>query len=137
VSAPQLLPHIDAVTSALTGADVTVGIGGAPRSDTGADVPPPYIALYPDAGRSAASSLADPAGAIDVMVQLTCVGETAEQAAWLHDKAAAILLAGPLAVDGRTAFWPELLGGPPLQRDDDLLTPLWYQVAQYTIRSTP
>jgi hypothetical protein len=41
-----------------------------------------------------------------------------------------------LSVAGRTAWRPEELGGPPIQRDDDVSPPLYYLPVQYRLQST-
>jgi hypothetical protein len=130
VTAPAVLPHVDAVQAALTGAGLAVGLGGAPVPAAAR-----YVALYPDPGQSVPESLADRRTDVMLMVQATCVGPTAEQALWVADKARAAL-SGPLTVDGRVAWRPEELGGPPVSRDDDVTPPLFYVPIQFQIRST-
>lgn len=131
MSAPATLPHVDAVRAALTAASLANCLGVAPDG-----VLPPYIALYPDPGRSVPGSLADPLSWFQGMVQLTCVGQSAEQALNYCDRARAAL-GVPLVVDGRSGWRPEELGGPPVQRDDDVTPPLYYAAVQYRLRSTP
>lgn len=130
-TAAALLPHTDAIEAVLIGAGLTVSLGQAPVG-----VEPPYVVIYPDPGQAGPVSLADPLGAFEAVVQLTCVGLTAEQALSLSDRARAALSV-PLAVTGRAGQLPEHLGGPPVQRDDDVTPPLFYAPAQFRIRSTP
>jgi hypothetical protein len=92
--------------------------------------------VYPDPGRSVPGSLADPLSYYQGTVQLTCVGETAEQALNVADRARAAL-GVPLTVQGRSGWRPEELGGPPVQRDDDVTPPLFYAAVQFRLRSTP
>jgi hypothetical protein len=131
VTAPATLPHVDAVLAALAGASLANCLGVAPQGQL-----PPYIAVYPDPGRSVPGSLADPLANFQGMVQLTCVGESAEQALNLCDRARSAL-GVRLAVEGRSGWRPEELGGPPVQRDDDVTPPLYYAAVQYRLRSTP
>lgn len=131
MTAPAALPHVDAVTTALTGAGLTVSLGVAPPG-----VEPPYCALYPDPGTSVPGSLADPVSDYTGLMQVTCVGETAEQALSLSDRVRAALSV-PLTVAGRAGWRPQELGGAPVQRADDVTPPLYYAVAQFRIRSTP
>ncbi|MFJ2579970.1 hypothetical protein [Kitasatospora aureofaciens] len=131
MAVPQVLPHIDAVTAALTGAQLTVYLGGAPQS-----VAPPYAVLYPSPGAPVRASLADDRVNYQAVVQITCVGATAEQALNVCDRARAAL-DGPLAVAGRTAWRPEALDGQPVQRDDDVTPPVYYSAARWRLRSTP
>jgi hypothetical protein len=131
VTAPATLPHVDAVLAALAGAQLVAQLGVAPPGQA-----PPYVAVYPDPGRSVPGSLADPLSYYQGTVQLTCVGETAEQALNVCDRARAAMGVA-LAVVGRSGWRPEELGGQPVQRDDDVTPPLYYAVVQYRLRSTP
>jgi hypothetical protein len=131
VTAAPVLPHIDAVTSLLTAAGIVTSLGVA-QPGTAA----PYCVLYPSAGQSLPGSLADPVSYVDVLLQLTCVGETAEQALSVADRARAALSV-ELTVAGREGLRPEELGGPPVQRDDDVVPPLFYAPVQYRLRSVP
>jgi hypothetical protein len=135
MTAPAVLPHVDAVTAALTGAGLTVYTGGAPAS-VKPTATTPYVVLYPDPGRAERASLADDRVNFSAVVQLTCVGLTAEQAMSVSDRAMAALSA-VLAVDGRTSWKPEALDGQPVQRDDDVVPPNYYAVARYRLRSVP
>lgn len=131
MSAPATLPHVDALLAALTAAGLTASLGVAPPGAV-----PPYVAVYPDVGRSLPGSLADPLSYYDSVVQLTCVGMTPEQALSYSDRAR-IALSVPLVVAGRSGLRPEELGGPPILRDDDVTPPLYYAPVQYRLRSTP
>jgi hypothetical protein len=134
VTTPAVLPHVEAVQTVLEAAGLTVYQGGAPAG--GQQLPPTYVGLYPDPGTVEAASAADDRTVLDVMVQLTCVGSTPQGAVGTADRAAAAL-SPPLVVDGRACWRPERLGGPPLQRDDDLTPPSWYLPVQYRLRSLP
>lgn len=135
MSAPAVLPHVDAVTTALEAADLVVYPGGAPP-----DVTPtasrPYVVLYPEPGRALAASLADDRTTFSAVLQLTCVGLTADQALSVLDRAAQVLDVA-LGVTGRTSWKPEALDGQPVQRDDDVVPPCFYVVARYRLRSIP
>lgn len=131
MTAPATLPHVDAVLAALAGAGLVAHLGVAPPGQD-----PPYVAVYPDPGRSVPGSLADPLSDFQGTVQLTCVGQTAEQALNVSDRARAAL-GVVLAVDGRTGWRPQELGGQPVQRDDDVTPPLYYSAVQYRLRSSP
>lgn len=129
---PAVLPHRDAVRAALEGAGLAVGLGGAPPS---APSNSKYVVLYFDPGQSVRESLADRRTDFQAMFQVTCVGPTEEQALWVADKARAALF-GTLTVSGRTSWRPEELGGPPVQRDDDVTPPLYFLPVQYRLQST-
>jgi hypothetical protein len=135
VTTPAVLPHVDAVTSALTAASMTVYFGGAPP-DVAPTAAEPYIVLYPTPGRAVPASLVDDLVDFAGEVQLTCVGLTAEQAASVSDRAMAAL-AVRLTVTGRVSWKPEFLDGQPVQRDDDVTPPNFYAVARYRLRSIP
>lgn len=135
MTAPAVLPHADAVTTALVDAGLTVYLGGAPAgvSPTAGD---PFVVLYPEPGRATAASLADDRTAFSAVVQLTCVGLTAEQVLSVADRAAAALSV-VLPVTGRTSWKPESLDGQPVQRDDDVVPPVFYATSRYRLRSIP
>ncbi|MFJ8474202.1 hypothetical protein [Kitasatospora sp. NPDC094011] len=130
-AAPAVLPHIDAVTTALAAAQLTTYLGGAPQG-----VAPPYAVLYPSPGAPARASLADDRVNWVSVLQITCVGATGEQALNYADRSQAALDA-PLAVAGRTGWRPEALDGQPVARDDDVTPPVYYAVARWRLRSTP
>lgn len=135
MSTPAVLPHVDAVTAALQGAGLTVYFGGAPAGVVPTDGSP-FVVLYPDPGHPVAASLADERTHFTAVVQLTCVGLTAEQAANVSDRTMAALLT-PLTVAGRVAWKPESLDGQPVQRDDDVTPPNYYAVSRWRLRSIP
>jgi hypothetical protein len=132
VAAPDIKPHLDAITAALVGAGLVVGDGIAPAS-----IPPSgiYVVLYADPGQSMRESLADQRTDFLLGFQLTCIGPTAEKARWAAQRVRMALHA-PLTVSGRTAWRPEEQGGPPVQRDDDVSPPLFFLPVQYTLQST-
>ncbi|MFD9124354.1 hypothetical protein [Kitasatospora sp. NPDC059571] len=134
MTTPAVLPHVQAVEDVLTAAGLTVYQGGAPPGP--AAPPATYVVLYPSPGTLESASLADDRTVLDTTVQLTCVGSTPQGAVGTADRAAAAL-SPPLTVAGRACWRPERLGGPPLQRDDDLAPPLWYLPVQYRLRSLP
>lgn len=123
--------HLAALLEVLAGAGLVAFVGGA-----AADAVAPYCVLYPDPGMPVRASLADDRNDFTAVVQLTAVGDTAPQALSITDRAIAAL-AAPLVVEGRTAWRPEVLEGQPVKRDDDLITPLFYAVLRFRLRSTP
>lgn len=133
MTAPAIaaLPHAEAVKAALEAAGLTVYVGGAP---TTVPLPATYVVLYPDAGVATAASLVDDRTRLDVLIQLTCVSITWEGALGTADRARQALV-GPLSVTGRQSWRPEELGGPPVQRDNDVTPPLFFLPVQYRLRS--
>lgn len=135
MATPAVLPHIDAVTAALEGIDLTVYLGGAPPGVVPTNSEP-YIVLYPDPGVSVRASLADDRVDFTAVIQLTCVGLTAQQALNVCDRARSAM-SGPLLVGDRTAWRPEPLEGQPVRRDDDVTPPCFYAISRFRLRSTP
>ena len=135
MTTPAVLPHVDAVTTALGAAGLTVYLGGAPSGVSPTDAQP-FVVLYPEPGRAQSASLADERTLYSAVVQLTCVGLTAEQAMSVSDRAAAVMSA-VLTVAGRTSWKPEPLDGQPVQRDDDVVPPVYYAPSRYRLRSIP
>lgn len=135
MTTPTVLPHMDAVQAALTAAGLTVYLGGIPI-DAGWSPPDKFAVLYPDPGMAVRESLADRRTDFEATFQITCVGGSAERALWVADKAR-MALSVPLTVTGRASWRPEELGGPPVQRDDDVTPPLWFVPVQYRLISTP
>ncbi|NUP36021.1 MAG: hypothetical protein HOY76_03100 [Streptomyces sp.] len=133
-SPPAVLPHRDAVKDALENSGLAVGLGGAPPTAPPAGSTTDYVVLYFSPGRSVSESLADQRVDYDTVFQVTCVGKTEERALWVADRARRALH-GPLTVEGRKAWRPEELGGPPVQRDDELSPPLFYVPVQYQLKS--
>ncbi|MFI9332010.1 hypothetical protein ACIGZJ_31265 [Kitasatospora sp. NPDC052868] len=129
---PEDLPHVLAAQSAIEATGLAVYLGGAPAGR--ALLPATYVVLYPSPGIESAASLADDRTGLDLMLQATAVATTPEGAIGTAGRVRRAV-AGGLVVDGRVCWRPEALGGPPLQRDDDVTPPLWYLPMQYRIRS--
>ncbi|MFD5081860.1 hypothetical protein ACFWOG_04360 [Kitasatospora sp. NPDC058406] len=131
VPVPEDLPHVLAAKAAIAAAGLTVYVGGAPP---GAALPKTYVVLYPSPGIESAASLADDRTDLDLPLQATAVASTPEGAIGTAGRVRRALTAG-LIVDGRVCWRPRTLGGPPLQRDDDVTPPCWYLPVQYGLRS--
>lgn len=135
MSAPAVLPHMDAVTGALEDVGLTVYLGGVPGGDSW--VPPDKFAvLYPMPGQALRDSLADRRTHFVCDFQITCVGGSAERALWVADKTRQAL-DKRLTVPGRGTWRTEDLGGPPVARDDDVSPPLWFVPVMYRLMSIP
>ncbi|MGW4505692.1 hypothetical protein ACWENO_13735 [Streptomyces sp. NPDC004436] len=132
MAAPDIKPHIDAVKAALAGVGLAVGDAGKPSTVPSTGI---YAAVYFDPGRSLTESLADQRTDFALTFQVTYVGPTAEKALWAAQKGREALHA-PLPVAGRKAWRPEELGGPPVDRDDDVSPPLYFLPVQYRLQST-
>lgn len=127
---------MDAVQAALQDAGLTVYVGGAPPTASGWTPPDKYAVLYVEPGEAVRESLADTRTDFMTTFQVTCVGSSLERCLWVADRAREAL-SSPLTVEGRSAWRPEDLGGPPAQRDDDTNPPSWFVPVQYRIKSTP
>jgi hypothetical protein len=133
VTSPAVLPHVAALEAAIEAVPLAVYLGGAPAATS---LPASYVVLYPAGGAAAPASLADDRTTLEALVQITCVSTLPDGALGTADRVRAAL-AGPLTVAGRATWRPEELGGPPLQRDDDVTPPLYYVPVQYRLRSIP
>lgn len=132
---PDVLPHADAVQSALEDVGLTVYLGGTPSAASWSP-PDKFAVLYPDPGMAVRESLADERSDFDSTMQITCVGSSAERALWVAGKVRQALAAG-ITVAGRSCWPPEDLGGPPVARDDDVTPPVYFVPVQYRVCSTP
>ncbi|WP_325594286.1 hypothetical protein [Iamia sp.] len=129
---PSARAHTAGVIAALEAAGLQVGRGVAP-----AGVDPPYVVVHAgglsvlDGPVSGSHADASPT------MHVVCVGETADQAEWGRDKAAAALL-GIVTVAGRSRLHPpELEASQPVRRDDDRSPPIFEAVDIYRIHTTP
>jgi hypothetical protein len=98
---------------------------------------PPYAVFYPDTGSKSPferNVLND--APRDLRYQVTSVGATPEQAAWVADKVAAALWSGVPTVTGRRV-WPVIEEGSQPVRPDDESTGVFLATAQYLTRSDP
>ncbi len=126
---------MDAVQAALEAIGLTVYVGGAPTT-AGWSPPDKFAVLYPDPGKAVRASLADNRDDFDTVMQVTCVGSDVVRALWVAARVRRAL-AAPLTVEGRICWPAEDLGGPPVQRDDDVTPPVFYVPVQYRLCSTP
>ncbi|MEO3978772.1 hypothetical protein [Streptomyces sp. CAU 1734] len=129
---PDLKPHMDAVTAALSGAGLVVGQAAPP-----ATIPPTgiYAALFFDPGQTLTESLANRKTDFTLTFQVTYAGPTQEKTMWAAQRGR-IALFPRLTVAGRSAWRVEELGGPPVQRDDDVTPPVYYLPVQYRLQTT-
>lgn len=124
--------HVDAIAALLTAANLTTTVGEASDNPE-----PPYVVLYPSPGQAIGENLKTPTGDMLVDFQLTCVGESVEQALWLHDKAREAIDHVTPTISGRTA-WPIWSDEPPqpIRRDDAMNPPLFVAVSRWSLRTT-
>ncbi len=124
--------HADAVASLLTTAGLTVSIGEAPDDLAGA-----FVVLYPTPGLELAENLGKPIGDMQMDFQLTCVGESSEQALWCADKARTAINRAIPTVSGRVCWpiWADEQPQPVL-RDDAVNPPKFVAISRWSLRST-
>lgn len=132
---------VDAVVAELEGAGLLVGDAVAPDAithDTQGRLTSPYCIVYPMPSGGTSGPMSAPHADEDMVVQVTAVGRTREQAQWVADTAKATLLAG-ISITGRAlSSRPGLDVGSGLQRDDDTAgPPLFYAVHRYRFPTTP
>ena len=97
----------------------------------------PYAVLWPDTGvESPIDRALNDEVPNDLRYQVTAVGDGPEQAAWVADIAAGVLLTTAPTVSGRRARVAQREGAQPVDRDDDS-TGLYFSTAQYLTRSDP
>ncbi len=124
--------HADAIAGLLTTAGLTFSFGEA--ND---DAPTPFVVLYPTPGLELAENLGYPIGDLQMDFQLTCVGESAEQALWCSDKARTAINRTIPTVSGRTCWpiWADEQPQPVL-RDDAVNPPKFVAISRWSLRST-
>jgi hypothetical protein len=97
----------------------------------------PYMIVYP-LGGGFDGTIGDPDDDASLQWQVTCVGETREQAEWVTDLAIAALVGQPLAIAGRYVPRVELddaAGG--VRPDDSVQPPVFIATPRFTAWSTP
>jgi hypothetical protein len=97
------------------------------------------VVLHVGPGDVASLSLADERSGLDVEFQVTAVGSGPDQAAWVADKARAVLLApGAVTVSGRSTsrIYQEQAPPEPIP-DNDVQPPLWTAPVRYRLQTLP
>jgi hypothetical protein len=133
---PAGQPHTAAAVATLEAAGLTVGNGSGNDPATGALYARPYVVVYGDLG-ALDGPLGDRFADLSQTLTVHGVGNGPEQAQWVADKARAALLTTPVTVAGRSTLYVSHTTSQPVQRDDDVQPPLFYEVDQYTLSTTP
>ena len=130
------VPFSPSVPAATTGAITTfVFASNTLLSDAPAY---PYVVVYPLDVAARTGPISDGQADVNHTIQLTTVGQTAEQAAGLLDLAAIELRDMPSdAIDDRNVALVEEVSGGTIDRDDDYQPPLFYAVGIFDILTTP
>lgn len=127
--------HADAVVATLTAASLTAYLSQASRSG---EEPParPYVVVHPTPG-TYDGTLGDRYKDLLMAFQTTAVGDSPEQALWIHDATVTALLDATPTVSGRVSHPIWLEESPePVRRDDTLAEPLFYATARWVFRTS-
>lgn len=130
--------HTNAVIATLTGAGLVVGdaVRNTEPDGSGAVIPPPCVVVHPIPGGRRFGTLDDYVKDADLLYQLTCVGETRDQAEWVRDETE-ILLDG-VTVAGRQIDVIRLDFGSDEARLDGTVHPaVFVSMPRYRLSSTP
>ena len=79
----------------------------------------------------------EPCATVYNVYQITAVGSTRYQAEWVADQCREVMLGDTLTVTGRTVMRRMPLSSGPVERDDDMPTPLFYTVSTFQVWTTP
>lgn len=130
MSAPALRTHTDAVIAKLEAAGLNVGDADAEGLTA------PYAVLYDIPGGRSFGTLENPNDDAELVFQVTCVGETREQSAWVADKAITALLSG-LTVSGRSIARVTIDSFPGTFPERDASPPLFTSTPRFRLTTTP
>lgn len=101
------------------------------------DAEPPFAVAYFDTGRKSGfhRNLTND-GPNELRYQITSIGYTRDQAAWVADHMAAAVLGPPPTVAGRRVWSAIEEGAQPVRPEDEAAT-LYLATSQYLTRSDP
>lgn len=118
---------LDIIARLQTQTSKNVGDGEAP-----ADTTMPYAVVYQLDDENTEGTLGDPTAHTVWTIQVTSIGETATQAAWMNDATVAALEGYSPTTTAATCqrLWLDTKG--PITRDDSLQPPLFYAIAVFT-----
>lgn len=126
---PSLRVHTDAVLAALEAQGLTVGDADA-KGLSGK-----FCVVYRIPGGESSGPLDAPNDDAELIYQVTCVGDTREQAEWVEDKVMNLL--DGITVEGRSISRVDLDSYDGIRRDDALPLPRFYATPRFRIYSTP
>ena len=130
MSIPAVRKHTDGVIASLEAAGLTVGDADAEG------LSPPYCVVYAIPGGGFTGTMENPFEDGELPYQVTCVGETREQAEWATDKALTALVAG-VTVTGWNVVLVSPDGHPGVRPDHDVSPPLFYSTPRFRLKTTP
>lgn len=116
------------------------GISGIDAYLTEGPKPPRggVVIVHPDGGRRS-GSLGDPVSDLSVEFQTTAIGQSAEQALWVHDQIAARLWGSSLSVGDGTTHPLHAIAGTeqPVRRDDQIAEPIFLVTCSWVAHAQP
>lgn len=138
----SLRTHSNAIKTKLAATTVLVGDAIKPAAGGFVGLPgeslfTPYMVLYPLAP-SFGGTIAAASDDAEIEYQVTCVGETREQAEWVADQAIAALVEQTVTITGRSVMRLRLTdAGGGVRRDDDVLPSVFYTTPRFALYTTP
>lgn len=130
--------HTDAIADALTDGDLSVGLGvrNTQPDGKGTLLPPPCVVVHPISGGARFGTLDDWTAHATLVYQLTCVGQTQEQAEWVRDECE--LLLDGLTVSGRhVELVRQDFGSDGVERGDRTGDLVFTCMTRYRLTSSP
>lgn len=126
-------PLVDAITEAITAQGLAVGDGEKPAAAVGR----PYVVAWFDSGTVEDRSMRSRDG-FSLVGSFQVYGFDPDSVRWAVGKLrAAVLGLHRASVTGRNVLMPEHLAGPPMSRDNAADPPLWWQVDEWRLRTSP
>ena len=131
--------HTQGLLTALASLPFPVGDGVAPRNADQSEIDPPYAVLYPIVGGSFDGPLTDSQADVELVYQVTAVGENRFSAQAGIDLVRAIFFdKSNVTITGRVVRDIRLISPfSGIVRDDDLPDPLFYGYDRYELDTTP
>ena len=129
---------VDALMTYLDAGTTTNYLSQGPKQPSGA-----YCVVHPSGGKYQdvnQGSLGDHTADNVVSFQATSVGETTEQAIWVHDTISARLWSTALTVAAGVVtlpIWAVPGSQQPILRDDDIEPPLYYVTCRWVAHAIP
>lgn len=128
--------HAAALEELLAAQNLAVYQGGAPDAAT-----VPYAVLWTDSGTRTQEKLPVDSSTVNMLVSVTSVGSTTEQAAWVADRVFAALLDQTPVITGRICQPVTHEVSDPVRRDDDVIapggSPVYQQVDVFRLVTRP
>ena len=130
--------HTDAILTMLRTTTITIGDGVMPRNVDKDETFAPFAVLYAIVGGEFDGPLSDTQADVNLMYQITAVGETRQQAQVVIDITRVVMQRENLSITGRAVRDIRLITPfSGIIRDDDLPNPLFYGYDRYEVDTTP